>query len=230
MGPQNIASLIDHTLLKPEATSAQIRRLCEEAVRFGFASACMNPCYVPLAAELVRGSAVKVCTVAGFPLGATTTDAKVFEAQEAIQHGAREIDMVMNVGALKSGDDDAVEEDIRRVVDACHRGKAICKVILENCLLTREEKIRGCQIAVRAGADYVKTSTGFGVGGATVEDVALMRATVGPKMGVKASGGIRTYEDVLKMVAAGATRIGTSSGVKIVEQVRAAQKAVASDK
>ncbi len=222
MQTQKIAGVIDHTILKPEATSAQIRQLCEEALHFGFASACMNPFYVPLAAELMRGSAVKVCTVAGFPLGATTTDAKVFEAQEAIQHGAQEIDMVMNVGALKSGDDEAVEEDIRRVTDACHRGKAICKVILENCLLTREEKIRACQIAMRAGADYVKTSTGFNSGGATVEDVELMRATVGPKMGVKASGGIRTYEDVLKMVAAGATRIGTSSGVKIVEQARAA--------
>lgn len=222
MQTQKIAGVIDHTILKPEATSAQIRQLCEEALHFGFASACMNPFYVPLAAELIRGSAVKVCTVAGFPLGATTTDAKVFEAQEAIQHGAQEIDMVMNVGALKSGDDEAVEEDIRRVTDACHRGKAICKVILENCLLTREEKIRACQIAMRAGADYVKTSTGFNSGGATVEDVELMRTTVGPKMGVKASGGIRTYEDVLKMVAAGATRIGTSSGVKIVEQARAA--------
>ncbi len=222
MQTQKIAGVIDHTILKPEATSAQIRQLCEEALHFGFASACMNPFYVPLAAELIRGSAVKVCTVAGFPLGATTTDAKVFEAQEAIQHGAQEIDMVMNVGALKSGDDEAVEEDIRRVTDACHRGKAICKVILENCLLTREEKIRACQIAMRAGADYVKTSTGFNSGGATVEDVELMRTTVGPKMGVKASGGIRSYEDVLKMVAAGATRIGTSSGVKIVEQARAA--------
>ena len=222
MQTQKIAGVIDHTILKPEATSAQIRQLCEEALHFGFASACMNPFYVPLAAELIRGSAVKVCTVAGFPLGATTTDAKVFEAQEAIQHGAQEIDMVMNVGALKSGDHEAVEDDIRRVTDACHRGKAICKVILESCLLTREDKIRACQIAMRAGADYVKTSTGFNSGGATVEDVELMRATVGPKMGVKASGGIRSYEDVLKMVAAGATRIGTSSGVKIVEQARAA--------
>lgn len=174
MGPQNIAALIDHTLLKPEATSAQIRQLCEEAVHFGFASACMNPFFVPLAAELIRGSVVKVCTVAGFPLGATTTDAKVFEAQEAIQHGAREIDMVMNVGALKSGDYDAVEEDIGRVTEACHRGKAICKVILDNCLLTREEKIRACQMAMRAGADYVKTSTGFDSGGATVEDLSLI--------------------------------------------------------
>ena len=220
MSAADIARLIDHTILKPETTPAQVRQLCEEALRFGFASACVNPWHVPLVAEMLRGSPVKVCTVAGFPLGAATTDAKVFEAQEAIQHGAHEIDMVMNVGALKSGDDGAVEDDIRRVADACHRGKAICKVILENCLLTDEEKIRACKIAVRAGADYVKTSTGFNSGGATVDDVALMRATVGPRIGVKASGGIRTLEDVKKMVAAGASRIGTSSGVKIIEQAR----------
>lgn len=225
MSAADIARLIDHTILKPETTSVQIRQLCEEAVRFGFASACVNPWHVALVAEMLRGSRVKVCTVAGFPLGATTTDAKVFEAQEAIQHGAQEIDMVMNVGALKSADDAVVEDDIRRVVDACHRGKAICKVILENCLLTDEEKSRACRIAARAGADYVKTSTGFSAGGATVEDVALMRATVGPKMGVKASGGIRTLEDLKRMMEAGATRIGTSAGVKIMEQARAeAQK------
>jgi deoxyribose-phosphate aldolase len=218
MRSEEIASLIDHTLLKPETTAAQIRQLCDEALQYKFASVCTNPFYVPLAAGLVRGSTVKVCSVAGFPLGATTTDAKVFEAQEAVEHGAHEIDMVMNVGALKSGDDAAVEEDIRRVVDTCHRGSAICKVILENCLLTKEEKIRACKIAVRAGADYVKTSTGFNTGGATVEDVALMRATVGPKIGVKASGGIRTLEDLEKMLAAGATRIGTSSGVKIMRE------------
>lgn len=223
MRPENIAALIDHTILKPETTSAQIRQLCEEARQYRFASACMNPFFVPLAAELVRGSAVKVCSVAGFPLGMTTTDAKVFEAQEAIQHGAHEMDMVMNVGALKSGDDAAVEDDIRRVADACHRGGAICKVILETCLLTDQEKIRACKIAVRAGADYVKTSTGFNLGGATVDDVALMRATVGPRIGVKASGGIRTLEDFEKMVAAGATRIGTSSGVAIMRQARVAR-------
>jgi len=222
MRPENIAALIDHTVLKPETTSAQVRRLCEEALQYKFASACVNSFFVPLVAELVRGSTVKVCSVAGFPLGATTTDAKVFEAQEAIQHGAHEIDMVMNVGALKSGDDASAEDDIRRVADACHRGSAICKVILENCLLTDEEKIRACKIAVRAGVDYVKTSTGFNAGGATVEDVALMRAAVGPKIGVKASGGIRTLEDLQKMVAAGATRIGTSSGVKIMQQLRTA--------
>jgi deoxyribose-phosphate aldolase len=216
----DIARLIDHTILKPETTPTQVRQLCEEALRLGFASACVNPWHVPLVAEMVRGSPVKVCTVAGFPLGATTTDAKVFEAQEAIQYGAQEIDMVMNVGALKSADDAAVEDDIRRIADACHRERAICKVILENCLLSDEEKIRACRIAMRAGADYVKTSTGFNAGGATVEDVAMMRATVGPKIGVKASGGIRTLEDVKKMVAAGATRIGTSAGVKIMEQAR----------
>lgn len=219
MNAADIACLIDHTILKTETTPAQVRRLCEEALRFGFASACVNPWHVPLVTEMVRGSAVKVCTVAGFPLGATTTDAKVFEAQEAIQRGAQEIDMVMNVGALKAGDDSFVEDDIRRVADACHRGKAICKVILENCLLTDAEKMRACNIVARAGADYVKTSTGFNSGGAMVEDVALMHATVGPKMGVKASGGIRTLEDVKKMVAAGATRIGTSSGVKIMQEV-----------
>lgn len=220
MRAEAIAQLIDHTILKPETTSEQVRRLCEEALRYKFASACVNPFFVPLVAEIVRGSAVKVCSVAGFPLGATTTDAKVFEAHEAIQRGAHEIDMVMNVGALKFGDDGTVEDDIRRVAAACHHGNAICKVILENCLLTNEEKVRACKIAVRAGADYVKTSTGFNAGGATVDDVALMRATVGPKIGVKASGGIRTLEDLKKMVAAGATRIGTSSGVKIMQQAR----------
>lgn len=220
MGVEEIASLIDHTILKPETTAAQVRQLCEEALRYKFASACMNPLFVPLVAEMLRGSSVKVCTVAGFPLGATTTDAKVFEAQEAVQHGAQEIDMVMNIGALKSGDDAAVEDDIRRVADACHRGSAICKVILENCLLTGEEKVRACKIAVHAGADYVKTSTGFNAGGATAQDVVLMRATVGPKIGVKASGGIRTLEDLQKMVAAGANRIGTSSGVKIMLEAR----------
>lgn len=219
MDLQNIASLIDHTILKPETTAAQVRKLCEEGLRYKFASVCVNPFFAPLAAELMRGSPVKVCTVAGFPLGATATDSKVFEAQQAIQHGAQEIDMVMNVGALKSRDESAVEEDIRRVAEVCHRGNAICKVILENCLLSEEEKVRACKIAVQAGADFVKTSTGFNTGGATAEDVALMRATVGPKIGVKASGGIRTLEDVKTMIAAGATRIGTSSSVKIIQEI-----------
>jgi len=222
MDRKRIASLIDHTLLRPEATAAQISKLCEEAVDFGFASACVNPCYVPLAMHSTRGSKVKVCTVAGFPLGATTTAEKVFEARQALDAGALEIDMVMNVGALKSGDEGLVRADIQDVVEACHRANGICKVILENALLTDEEKVRACTLAKQAGADYVKTSTGFGVSGATVEDVALMRATVGPKMGVKASGGIRSYEDFRKMVAAGATRIGTSSSVKIMEEANKA--------
>ena len=218
MTPERIASLIDHTLLKPEATAEQIHNLCKEARQFKFASVCVNPWYVSLAAKLMRGSGIKICTVAGFPLGATSTAAKVFEAKQGIRDGAREIDMVMNVGALKSRDDRAVQADIRAVADACHRAKSICKVILENVLLSDEEKVRACKLAQKAGADYVKTSTGFGAGGATAADVALMRATVGPKMGVKASGGIRSYEDLMKMVAAGATRIGTSSGVNIFEE------------
>jgi len=223
MEQQNIAKLIDHTLLKPEAASAQIRTLCEEAVRLGFASVCINPWYVPLAAELVRGSTVKVCTVVGFPLGATMPQVKVFETEQAIKNGADEIDMVINIGALKSGEDEAVESDICGVVDASHRGDAICKVILEAALLTGEEKIRACRAAKNADADYVKTSTGFGPGGATIEDVSLMRSIVGPKMGIKAAGGIRTLEDLKKMLAAGATRIGSSSGVKILEEARRAE-------
>ncbi|MHB8755316.1 MAG: deoxyribose-phosphate aldolase [Candidatus Acidiferrales bacterium] len=222
MDSQNIAKLIDHTLLKPEAASAQIRVLCDEAVRFGFASVCINPWYAPLAADLVRGSGVKVCAVVGFPLGATLPQVKVFETEQAIKNGADEIDMVINIGALKSGDDEAVESDICGVVDASHRGDAICKVILEMAMLTGKEKIRACRAAKNADADYVKTSTGFGPGGATVEDVALMRSIVGAKMGIKAAGGIRTFEDLKKMVAAGATRIGSSSGVKILEEARRA--------
>ncbi len=220
MTSNKVASLIDHTLLKPEASAEHIRQLCKEARQFKFASVCMNPCYVALAAKLMRGSGVKVCTVAGFPLGATSTAVKVFEAKRGIRDGAREIDMVMNVGALKSDDDGAVAADIRAVVQACHGGKAICKVILETALLTDGEKVRACKLAKKAGADYVKTSTGFGAGGATAGDVALMRATVGPKIGVKASGGIRTLEDLQKMVKAGATRIGTSSGVRIMEEMK----------
>ncbi|MHB8541684.1 MAG: deoxyribose-phosphate aldolase [Candidatus Acidiferrales bacterium] len=222
MDSQSIAKLIDHTLLKPEAASGQIRTLCEEAVRFGFASVCINPWYVPLAADLVRGSTVKVCTVVGFPLGATLPQVKVFETEQAIKNGADEIDMVINISALKSGDDEAVESDICGVVDASHRGDVICKVILEMAMLTGEEKIRACHAAKNADADYVKTSTGFGPGGATVDDVSLMRSIVGPKMGIKAAGGIRTLEDLKKMVAAGATRIGSSAGVKILEESRRA--------
>jgi len=216
----DIAGLIDHTLLKPEASRADIRKLCYEAVRFSFASVCINPWYVPLAAELVRGSAVKVCTVAGFPLGATLPQVKIYEAEEAIKLGAQEIDMVINIGALKSGQDDVVELDIRGVVEASHRGGAITKVILETALLTLEEKVRACVASKNAGADFVKTSTGFGPGGATAEDVALMRAVVGKDVGVKAAGGIRSLEDLKKMVSAGATRIGASASVRILEQAR----------
>jgi len=210
--------LIDHTLLKPEASRGDIIKLCEEARRFCFASVCVNAWYVPLAAELLRGTPVKVCTVVGFPLGATLPRVKVYEAEEAIKLGAQEIDMVENVGALKSGQDDQVELDIRGVVEACRRGGAICKVILETALLSPDEKVRACQAAMRAGADFVKTSTGFGPGGATAEDVALMHAVVGTAAEVKAAGGIRTLEDVKKMVSAGATRIGASASVRIVEQ------------
>ena len=212
------AGLIDHTLLKPEASRDDIRKLCEEAVRFAFASVCINPWNVPLAAELVRGSNVKVCTVIGFPLGATLPQVKIREAEEAIKLGAQEVDMVLNIGALKSGQDDVVESDIRGVVEAAHRGGAICKVIFETSLLTVEEKVRAAVASKRAGADFVKTSTGFSTGGATAEDVALMRAVVGTDIGVKASGGVRTLDDLKKMVCAGATRIGASASVKIMEQ------------
>ena len=212
------AGLIDHTLLKPEASRDEIRKLCQEAVRFGFASVCINPWNVPLAAELLRGTSVKVCTVVGFPLGATLPQVKIHEAEEAIKLGAQEIDMVINIGALKSGQDDVLESDIRGVVQASHRGGAICKVILETALLTIEEKVRGSSAAKRAGADFVKTSTGFSTAGATAEDVALMRAVVGSEIGVKAAGGVRSFEDLKKMVCAGATRIGASASVKIMEQ------------
>jgi len=213
-----LAKLIDHTLLKPEASRDEIRQLCEEAMRFGFASVCINPWNVPLASELLRGSNVKVCTVIGFPLGVTLPRVEIYEAEEAIKLGAQEIDMVINVGALKSARDDMVESDIRGVAEAAHHGGAICKVILETSLLTIEEKVRASLASKRAGADFVKTSTGFSTGGATVEDVALMRAVVGSEIGVKASGGVRTLEDLKKMVSAGANRIGASAGVKIMEQ------------
>jgi deoxyribose-phosphate aldolase len=212
------AGLIDHTLLKPDATREEIRKLCQEAARFGFASVCINPWNVPLAAELVRGTKVKVCTVIGFPLGATLSQVKIYEAEEAIKLGAQEVDMVINIGALKSGQDDMVESDIRGVVQAAHRGGAICKVIFETSLLTVEEKVRAALASKRAGADFVKTSTGFSTGGATAEDVAIMRAVVGTEIGVKASGGVRTFDDLKKMVCAGATRIGASASVKIMEQ------------
>jgi deoxyribose-phosphate aldolase len=223
VGPieSDIARLIDHTLLKPEASREDIRKLCQEALKFGFASVCVNPWNVSQAAELLRGSEVRVCTVVGFPLGATLPQVKVFEAEEVTKLGAQEIDMVINVGALKSALDDVIEQDIRGVVEASHRGGAICKVILETALLTTEEKVRGSLAAKNAGADFVKTSTGFGPGGATAEDVRLMRAVVGGEIGIKAAGGVRSLEDLKKMVEAGATRIGASASVKILEQVRA---------
>ncbi len=210
-----LANLIDHTLLKPDATRADIEQLCREAAQFCFASVCVNPNWVPLCRELLRGSGVKVCTVIGFPSGAHAPDVKSYEARRAVEQGAEEIDMVINIGALKSKDYALVEQDIRGVVQASGRD-TIVKVILETSLLTREEKIMASSLAKAAGADFVKTSTGFAGGGATVEDIQLMRETVGPEMGVKASGGVRTRDDAEKMVAAGATRLGASAGVKIV--------------
>lgn len=216
MDERNIARYIDHTLLKANATEDQIRKLCEEAREYQFASVCVNTCYVPLAAELLKGSGVKTCCVVGFPLGAMSTEAKAYEAADAVKNGAEEVDMVINVGAIKSGNWDYVKKDIERVVKASH-DKALVKVIIETCLLTDEEKVMACTAAKEAGADFVKTSTGFSTGGATVEDIRLMRETVGSEMGVKASGGIRTYEDAAAMIEAGATRIGASSGIAIVE-------------
>jgi deoxyribose-phosphate aldolase len=219
----SIASLIDHTVLRPEATRADILQLCREALQNNFASVCVNAYWVPLVAAELAGSPVKVCTVVGFPLGATSTASKVAETEIAIKEGAQEIDMVQNVGALRGGDREAVQQDIEAVVKAAHRGNAIVKVILETALLDDDQKIAACQLAKAAGADFVKTSTGFGPAGATVHDIELMRRTVGPAMGVKASGGIRTLEDFNKMVAAGASRVGASASVKIVEAARSAQ-------
>jgi deoxyribose-phosphate aldolase len=217
--PENLdlAGMIDHTLLKPDATPEQIAQLCFEARKYGFASVCINPAWVELCAKLLEGSQVKVCTVIGFPLGATAPEVKAFEANNAIDHGACEIDMVINIGALKARDLDLVARDIRGVVTAAHARSAIVKVILETSLLTDEEKTIASLLSKEAGADFVKTSTGFASGGATVHDVALMRKAVGAEMGVKASGGVRTYEDAEKMVKAGATRIGASAGVKIIQ-------------
>ena len=206
--------LIDHTLLKQDATPEQILKLCEEAKEHDFMSVCVNPAYVPLAAEALKGSDVKVCTVIGFPLGMNLTRTKVEEAQLCIKQGADEIDMVINVGMLKAGNDDYVEAEIAELKVVA--GERVLKVIIETCLLTDEEKVRACLLSKNAGADFVKTSTGFSTGGATVHDVKLMRETVGPEMGVKASGGVRTHEDLLAMVEAGASRIGTSNGVKII--------------
>jgi len=217
--PQNLAlaKMIDHTLLKPEATRDQVAQLCFEARKYGFASVCINPSWVELCAQLLKGSPVKVCTVIGFPLGATAPEVKEFETRHAIEQGAGEIDMVINIGALKARDLDLVARDIYSVVSASHEGNAIVKVIIEAALLTDEEKTIACLISKEAGADFVKTSTGFASGGATVHDVELMRRVVGPEMGVKAAGGVRTYEDAENMIKAGATRIGASAGVKILQ-------------
>jgi deoxyribose-phosphate aldolase len=216
--PGNIAAIIDHTLLKPEATADQVRVLCEEAQSYGFASVCINPGYVDLVAGILAGSGVPVCTVAGFPLGATPPEVKAFETRRSIDHGASEIDMVLNIGALKNADYQAVYDDVYAVVAAARPSGAIVKVIIETCLLTDEEKVAACVLSVAAGVDFVKTSTGFSTGGATVADVALMRRTVGPAVGVKAAGGIRTYADAQAMIAAGASRIGSSAGVRIVQE------------
>jgi deoxyribose-phosphate aldolase len=227
--PAEAARLIDHTLLKADASRDEIQKLCQEALTYEFASVCVNPWNVPQAADILRGSDVRVCTVVGFPLGATLPEVKVFETQRAIQHGAQEIDMVINIGALKSGQLGLMEADIRGVVEASHAGSAICKVIIETCLLTQDEKIRAALAAKNAGADFVKTSTGFSTAGATPEDVRLIRETVGAGTGIKAAGGVRTLEELEKMVEAGATRIGASAGVKIVEQARAGKSAGPTD-
>ena len=212
------ASLIDHTLRKPDASESDIRKLCEEAAKFGFASVCVNPAWVKKASEFLKGSGVPVCTVIGFPLGATLPDVKAYEARRAIFNGAREVDMVINIGALKSGDDCAVEDDIRAVAEAAHENGVLLKVIIETALLTDEEKVRASLASKNAGADFVKTSTGFAKGGATVDDVALMRRTVGSALGVKASGGVKGIDDARAMFEAGATRIGASVGVKIAQE------------
>jgi len=212
------ASLIDHTLLKPDASQTEIKHLCEEAAQYHFASVCVNPTWVRACACHLQGSGVPVCTVIGFPLGATLPDVKAYEARRAIMDGAREVDMVINVGALKSGDDCLVEHDIRSVVEVAHEYDVTCKVIIETALLSDDEKVRACQAAKNAGADFVKTSTGFSKGGATVADIALMRRVVGPGLGVKASGGVKNIDDARAMVEAGATRIGASVGVKIAQE------------
>ncbi|MEP6715396.1 MAG: deoxyribose-phosphate aldolase [Terriglobia bacterium] len=214
---RQVARLIDHTILKPEATRAEVLQVCADALTYEFASVCVNSGWVPLVADRLKGSPVKVCSVAGFPLGASSTAAKVAETLDALAMGAREIDMVINIGALKGSETTVVESDIRAVVEASHHRGAIVKTIIETALLTDDEKRLACELAVHAGADFVKTSTGFGKSGATVADIALMRAAVGPVIGVKASGGIRTLEDLRAMVAAGATRVGASASVKIIQ-------------
>jgi deoxyribose-phosphate aldolase len=212
----NLALMIDHTLLKPEATRSEIEKLCAEAIRYQFAGVCINPAYVKLCAQLLHNSDIKVCTVIGFPLGATSSEAKVFETEQAIKDGAREIDMVMNIGMLKSGEYEYVEQDILAVVRMAHRSRVLTKVIIETGLLADEEKVKACALVKHAGADFVKTSTGFAGRGATTGDVALLRKIVGPDVGVKASGGVRSREQALALIASGANRIGTSASVQIV--------------
>lgn len=222
MPPDQVARMIDHTLLKPDASNEDIEKLAGEAIQYGFYSICVNSIYARYAKNLLRDSKVKLCCVVGFPLGAMPPDIKAAEARKAIREGAQEIDMVINIGALKNGDDAAVLEDIRAVVEACKNGHALSKVILETALLTDEEKVRACQHSMRAGADYVKTSTGFSSGGATAQDIALMSSVVAPKkLGVKASGGVRNYADAMKMIEAGATRLGCSSSIQIIEEAQA---------
>lgn len=208
---------IDHTILKPDATEEQVIRLCEEARKYNFASVCVNPYYTSLVKNQLEGTDVKTCVVIGFPLGANTKEVKAFETENAIQNGAQEVDMVINIGALKDKKYNVVEEDIRYVVEQA-KGKALVKVIIETCLLTEEEKVKACELSVKAGADFVKTSTGFSTGGARVEDIALMRKTVGDEVGVKASGGIRDFEVTKAIIEAGASRIGASAGIKIIEE------------
>ena len=212
----NINKLIDHTALKPNTNKESILKLIAEAKTYDFASVCVNPCWVALAHQELKNTDVKVCTVIGFPLGANTTEVKVFETKDAIEKGAQEIDMVINIATLKDKEYDYVENEIHQIVEAA-KDKAIVKVIIETCLLTDEEKIKACELSQKAGADFVKTSTGFSTGGATVHDIALMRKTVGAEMGVKASGGVHTHEEALAMVEAGATRIGASAGVKLLK-------------
>lgn len=216
MTRETMAKMIDHTLLKQNASEDQIKKLCAEAKEYGFWSVCINPCYVALCAEELKDSDVKVCTVVGFPLGASTTETTVFQSVEAIKNGASEIDMVINVGAIKSGNWDYVYNDIKAVADAVKTNGGLLKVIIETCLLSDDEKIKACEISKKAGADFVKTSTGFSTGGATVDDIKLMRNTVGPDMGVKASGGIHNAKEALAMAEAGASRIGASAGIEIL--------------
>lgn len=215
---KEILKMIDHTILKPEATREMVKSICEEAIEYEFAAVCVNPFYVKYCKELLKDTNTKLATVVGFPLGANTSKVKAFETKDAIDNGADEVDMVINIGALKSKDYNAVVKDIRAVVDAS-QGKALVKVIIETSLLTKEEKIKACELAMEAGADFVKTSTGFSTAGATVEDVKLMKEVVGDKLGIKASGGIRDLETANKMVEAGATRLGASSGVEIAKEL-----------